>query len=354
MNSKGVRFGANANSSTSSSFRGRGVRREPVSRRFERNLAEFERQNTPKRAANATEMDKTLINQYRIERLQPFVVKSGGILESTECSECESSSDSTSTLSYLSTSESETDVDAGRERRLRESLSLLNRDCKKIVRGRDLLDIYSTLTRWFNGLRDVLTVNSTETDRPADVRRDKRTRSTPASSSRLHFEPRIHSTPKANERMGSFKAGPTTDPASSSTIRVIYDDVCQITGNLNLDHQLILKYVPSQHIKPWSERTICDNVKYKCFTEKKCNFYDSLTIVPGIGPTYSSRLCRIIPNVGTLVELYLTVDESTFKTLLKSYANVNHFNLNLIHTSCRHYVAKFGFTFSDVRIHLKQ
>ena len=89
------------------------------------------------------------------------------------------------------------------------------------------------------------------------------------------------------------------------------------------------------------------SLKYKKFIAKRALFFNKLHIIPGIGFGYAKKLEKIIPNFGTLLELYSTVDEKKFKALLFKYAIINHRSLNLIYLSCEKYYEKYGSKFSD-------
>jgi hypothetical protein len=89
------------------------------------------------------------------------------------------------------------------------------------------------------------------------------------------------------------------------------------------------------------------SLKYKKFINKRALFFSKLHTIPGIGFGYAKKLEKIIPNFGTLLELYSTVDEEKFKALLYKYAIINYRSLNLIYLSCQKYHEKYGSKFSD-------
>jgi hypothetical protein len=366
MNSKGVRF--------------RSARRELVSERLERDQDES-------RTRVSTNNERTVINRNLIQDLDDESSrecdKSGRGRRKGNTTASSSSRDEDNTSEEEVTTEcSDDDEDKDHEyesssgtiesedmcdeerARLKESLSLLDRNCQKIVQGRDLLRIYHSFAAWFNDLKDAFTLGSGEPNksnsslRSSSRPRTSKSRSVSPSlrnksyqrsfSSPIHVRnpPRSHSTPKSTTPWSKMPCN------SASTKRTVtYDNACDITRNLALDSQLILNYEPSSGAsKVWNERDICRNHKYKDLMAKKGCFYDKLCLVPGIGKVYMGRLSGVIPNLGTLLELFQVVDEITFKALLNAYANVNSLNLNLIYTSCKHYIGKFGYTFRDVRI----
>lgn len=275
------------------------------------------------------DLDRTILNCFKIIKKQQdcsFNLKSSNNYKYRE----NSSSEDCSSSYY---EEDESDEDSVCNEELQESLAALDKNCQKIVQGKDLLQFCHSLANWFTNLRDAFSFAT----------------STPCSA-----------TSNRSRVVGvSFKESPirksnrcSSCPSTTRTPRckIIYDSICQVSGDLSIDKELKLKYEPNDVLKPWDDSDICGNFKYKNLMERKCNFYDKLTIIPGIGKVYATRLESKIGNVGTLIEMYLSVDECTFKALLKAYANVNHYRLNLIYTSCKNYVSKFGFNFRDVLI----
>ncbi|RNA37852.1 hypothetical protein BpHYR1_037412 [Brachionus plicatilis] len=195
---------------------------------------------------------------------------------------------------------------------IRNCMLQVDENCNKVITGRDLISMFYSFSEWFNGLRDSFVA------------------STPIQSSgnRDSKSPRSNSCPSRG--------------------KIFYDSIEKVTGDLTKDKTLRLRYDPGDQAKPWDESDICKIKKFITFIEKKCNFYDKLEIIPGIGSAYNERLREFVPNVGTLLELYMTVDEMTFKALLKCYSRMKNTDVNYVFTSCKRYHKKYGFTFGDV------
>ncbi|CAF0751674.1 unnamed protein product [Brachionus calyciflorus] len=204
------------------------------------------------------------------------------------------------------------------EDEIQECVLKVDENCNKILTGRDLIDIFYSFSEWFNGLKGTITKISSTTYEPSS-------KSPPVKKTR---SPRSSSCP--------------------SKTKIFFDSVEMVTGNLAKDKNLHLRYDPGDQAKAWNECDLNKVKKFICFIEKKACFYDRLDIVPGIGVAYSERLKEYIPNFGTLLELFLTVDESTFKALLKCYSRIKSTDMNYIFTSCKKYFKKFGFKFNDV------
>lgn len=336
--------------------------REPVSKRFEQNY----QQETPRTRSQSKKndcsnngngkklnlncsQDRTLINSFRIEKLDECDSSSSARnrtlnVESScetstscsdECEEYEEEEDCEEKCSIL-TELCDDETFYVENKDFQDSLSLLDKNCQKVVEGRDLLQIYYSFAKWFNNLKDAFTL---ATSTPVST-------STPCNQNKTI---RINLKESSGKRSNRSCSMPSR-VRSRTPKEACYDDVCQITGNLSKDKCLRLKYEANEECKPWDESSICRYFKYRYLIEKKCCFYDKLIIIPGIGTVYMSRLCCPISNVGTLFELFLSVEECTFKALLKSYAKISHLNLNLIYTSCKKYIRKFGFSFNDVLI----
>jgi hypothetical protein len=209
-----------------------------------------------------------------------------------------------------------------------DSICLVDPNSKKILRGSDVNKFYFSMTKCFNSLKDLFTTSTP--NRPE------------VFTSRTSY-------PK-NQSIKFFRESQQKRPTSikKNVNRKSTDDLI-ITGDLKKDIKLRLKYDRIEN-SDWDEACMRRFLKYRYFMRNKNKFNDSLSIVPGIGSVYMSRLCNIIPNFGTLLEFYLSVNESTFKALLYAYANINSRYMNLINTSCKNYLKKYGFDFRDATV----
>jgi hypothetical protein len=124
-----------------------------------------------------------------------------------------------------------------------------------------------------------------------------------------------------------------------------YDDQI-LTEDLKDNVKLELEF-PDLNKTKWQDVFLNRSLKYKKFINKRALFFNKLHITPGIGLRYARKLEKVIPNFGSLIELYLTVDENKFKDLLFKYATINSKSLNLIYLSCQKYYEKYGSKFSD-------
>lgn len=250
-----------------------------------------------------SDKNSTLVNSFDI--LKPGRAKHQSSPE--ELSECDDEE--------YDSSEETTDVQSEDESSsIRNCMLQVDENCNKVITGRDLISMFYSFSEWFNGLKD-----SFATSTPNPVRQ---------STNRDSRGQRSNSCPSRG--------------------KIFYDSIEKVTGDLTKDKTLRLRYESGEQTKPWNESDICKIKKFVTFIEKKVNFYDKLEIIPGIGCAYSDRLKQFIPNVGTLLELYMTVDEMTFKALLKCYSRMKNTDINYVFTSCKRYYKKYGFTFGDV------
>ena len=129
------------------------------------------------------------------------------------------------------------------------------------------------------------------------------------------------------------------------------DDSPLLTGNLQEDIKLNLNYsefLNYRNLGKWDENILKCSLKYAKFIDRRAFFYNNLSITPGLGLRYSKNLEFAIPNFGTLIELYETVDKNLFFGLLYNYAEINSRSLNMIYDSCKNYSQKYGTVFTDV------
>ncbi len=119
-----------------------------------------------------------------------------------------------------------------------------------------------------------------------------------------------------------------------------------LTHNLNENVKEEFDF-PNLNQSKWQDAFLNRSLKYQKFISKRALFFSKLHITPGIGFGYAKKLENIIPNFGSLIQLYLTVDEKNFKALLFKYATINSKSLSLIYLSCQKYYEKYGNRFFD-------
>jgi hypothetical protein len=120
-----------------------------------------------------------------------------------------------------------------------------------------------------------------------------------------------------------------------------------LTGNLKEDIKLDLTY-SWFNLGMWDENVLKSSLKYSRLIGRRAFFYNKLSITPGLGLRFCKNLEFAIPNFGTLIELYETVDKNLFFALLYNYADINSRSLNMIYDSCKNYSQKYGTVFVDV------
>lgn len=106
--------------------------------------------------------------------------------------------------------------------------------------------------------------------------------------------------------------------------------------DINYDRTLNFHWPFKSEPCPSNPVNIEEFVKYRKFIQISYDdlYTHELEIVPGIGPTYGSRLKHLIENVHQLIETADYMTKSNFKALLKCYANVNCYWSELIYLSC--------------------
>jgi hypothetical protein len=208
----------------------------------------------------------------------------------------------------------------------------------KSLNTSDLTGLFDVLTKWFNNLKGGFGYSQ-----PDEQQNNK-----PCKSSTSNFS--IKSSRPLKERRRGKSLNPNFSGSTNKSFNKNDVSTQKISGDLRKDIRLKLKFEQNDTADEWQDDMIQKYAKFNIFIKKKSNFYDCLNSVPGIGLIYMNRLCNKIQNVGTLLEFYCSVDQDTFKCLLREYARVNDLNLNLIYTSCKMYIRKFGFSFADVSI----
>lgn len=305
-------------------------RRVPVYKRFE-NLTNYRQQNNPTstpinykntiKTEKSSFYKKTPARNCSTESSESIVNTSRGTTNSNLDTKSSATSNSETLQSddYTYDYYDDSDISYVEEEDIKEIISAIDSKCKKQISGRDLIQIFFYFTKWFSNLKDSKADTSNGEER-----------------SRKYKKPVLTINKDTSKRTGN------------KIIGTKFDSPDLITGDLRKDVNLRLKYTPKGPLQPWDNSYINKYGKYKKIINCKMNFIDDLKNIPGIGEVYCDRLKPIIPNVGTLIDLFMNVDKMTFKALLYNYANINAHNLNLIYTSCKNYIKKYGFDFKDI------
>ena len=226
------------------------------------------------------------------------------------------------------------------------TLCLVDPECKKVIQGKDINNFYFSMVKWFNNLKDSFATSTPNSQKNTYKHFSDSIQKNGQSSMLFQSDSRKSLSKKTHDK----KVDNLFD-RSGRRLNFACEHSNLITGILKKDAKLNLKYEKVQNNK-WEEKDICRYLKYKYFISKKNKFNDTVSIVPGIGNVYTHRLSDIVPNFGTLLELYISVKVDTFKALLYAYANISSRNLNLISTSCKNYFAKYGLDFRDTSIYI--
>ena len=265
---------------------------------------------------------KTRINSFRIEPCLNKNLKCKHLI-GDKSSDDDDNDDEDYTSDQDCSLLEEREYDESDEDYEKNSIRLVDPNSKKILQGEDVNKFYYSIAKWFNNLKD--SFNTSTPNRPEIFKN----RFNCQKNDKLKFSLPSQKRSKLNYTKKSF-----TD---------------LVTCDLKRDIKLKLKFDKSSNTD-WDESEMRRYLKYRYFMSKRNKFNDSLTIVPGIGSVYKARMYQIIPNFGTLLELYISVNESTFKALLFAYANINSRYLNLINASCKNYLKKYGFDFRDATV----